>query len=215
MTGRVSPDAAEGMSDMTGKSDWRRYWLGRRQSMPPEMKAAADEALCAAIVGWDSYRRAGTIGLYLCMRGEADIDAVAGDAWGRGKRVAAPRIAEGGAGVMEMRAIRDWTEVDAASVGGLRGLREPVAATPPVAAEDIDLWLVPGLAFTERGTRLGFGGGYYDRLLARARPDAIFTGIAYEEQIAPLLPTDPWDVAMTFVMTPARMIRCGAPSGPR
>jgi 5-formyltetrahydrofolate cyclo-ligase len=209
---RTLPDMAEGMRDTAGKSECRRHWLERRRSLPPEMRAAADEALCATIVNWEDYRKARTVGLYLHMREEADIDAVAEDAWGCGKRVAAPRVVEGPAGVMEMRAIRNWSEMTGA--GGVLGLPEPAASTPSVAPADIDLWLVPGVAFTERGERLGYGGGYYDRLLTRTRSGAILAGIAYEQQIAPFLPGDPWDVPMTFVITPARLIDCRRTAGP-
>ena len=89
----------------------------------------------------------------------------------------------------------------------------PEPAAPRwVAAEDVDLALVPGLAFDAAGGRLGHGGGYYDRLLARAEPRiACRAGIAWACQIVDRVPTGPHDVRMDWVVT-EKEIRRVAPA---
>lgn len=67
--------------------------------------------------------------------------------------------------------------------------------------EEVDLWVCPGLAFTEKGERLGFGGGWYDRFLAAAKPAARAYGTAYSFQIRPWLPQGPWDRRLDGVVT--------------
>lgn len=68
-------------------------------------------------------------------------------------------------------------------------------------ADEIDLWICPGLAFTLSGARLGFGGGWYDRFLAQAKPGARSYGVAYTFQIYDRLPQGPWDAKLSGVVT--------------
>ena len=87
---------------------------------------------------------------------------------------------------------------------GHYGIPEPRPDLPAEAAVPSGaLWLIPGLAFTPRGLRLGRGRGYYDRLLA-AHPGGIRVGLAFDCQILPDLPHSPWDIPMDWVLTPTR-----------
>lgn len=66
--------------------------------------------------------------------------------------------------------------------------------------EEVDVWVCPGLAFTLDGKRIGFGGGWYDRFLAAARPDALKLGVAYPWQIVEELPQEPTDVRLDRIV---------------
>jgi 5-formyltetrahydrofolate cyclo-ligase len=77
---------------------------------------------------------------------------------------------------------------------------QPFASQPVCKAEEIAVVLVPGLAFTRDGVRLGRGMGFYDRFLSRY-PHALRLGIAFEEQMAMALPTDAWDLPLDAVLT--------------
>ena len=68
------------------------------------------------------------------------------------------------------------------------------------------IWLVPGLAFSEDGARLGRGGGYYDRLLNGA--DGIKVGLLFECQLAAQIPVMDYDIRMDYLLTEARIINC-------
>ena len=68
---------------------------------------------------------------------------------------------------------------------------------------DLDVVVVPGLAFTSDGRRLGQGGGHYDRFLPRLRPDCLTVGAAYAEQLVHDLPTEPHDIPLDLVVTDA------------
>jgi 5-formyltetrahydrofolate cyclo-ligase len=100
--------------------------------------------------------------------------------------------------------VADWADLKP----GFQNIPEPAASTPPV---DPDLLLVPLLAVTLSGVRLGQGRGYYDRAIARLRSRGrplLTIGLAWECQIAPSLPADPWDMPIDMVATPARLVDC-------
>ncbi len=90
---------------------------------------------------------------------------------------------------------------------GFQGIPEPPANAPQVMP---DLLLVPVLAVTLTGVRLGQGRGYYDRALADLRRQRRVTAIAlaWDVQIADDLPAEPWDMPMDWVATPTRLVRC-------
>ena len=85
--------------------------------------------------------------------------------------------------------------------GSYPGLQEPDATCPEVALEEIDIFVVPGLGFDRRGVRLGRGKGYYDRVLSRAAPGALFIGVCFAECFVEALPAAPADVPMHLIAT--------------
>lgn len=93
---------------------------------------------------------------------------------------------------------------------GWRGIREPLPATRrPARADRIDAFVVPGAAFDAAGARIGYGAGYFDRLLARAGPGAHLIGVAFEVQMVAHIPTAAHDISMHHVITESR----GTPPG--
>lgn len=92
-------------------------------------------------------------------------------------------------------------------VDGPKGIKQP---SPPeyVDAEEIDMFIVPGLVFCTDGGRIGYGGGWYDRLLAPRRPDSICAGYCLNEQISlERLPLEPHDRNMDVIFTPKHIYR--------
>ncbi len=79
-------------------------------------------------------------------------------------------------------------------------IREPSPALPEIPPAEIDVFLCPGLAFDKSGARLGRGKGYYDRILANARPDALKIGVCSPEQIVPDAFPEPHDIPMDEVI---------------
>jgi 5-formyltetrahydrofolate cyclo-ligase len=76
-----------------------------------------------------------------------------------------------------------------------------------LSVDEIDLFLIPGIAFDLSGTRLGFGGGYYDRLLVDVHKKPILA-LAYEVQITSHLPCESFDIKMKKIITESRVIDC-------
>jgi 5-formyltetrahydrofolate cyclo-ligase len=119
----------------------------------------------------------------------------------RGVRVAYPRIEA--PGVLGMH----WVESEADFVPGPLSIRQPPEDSPRVAHDEIDAVIVPGSAFDETGARLGYGGGFFDRLLPMLRPDCARIGVAFDEQLVPEVPAEEHDACVDLVVTPTRVIR--------
>jgi 5,10-methenyltetrahydrofolate synthetase len=95
-----------------------------------------------------------------------------------------------------------WEEFDPGN--GVR-IYQPVSSLPLVRAEEVTAILVPAVAFSREGGRLGRGAGFYDRFL-RAHPAALRVGIAFSEQLAPALPEDEWDERVDVILTDREII---------
>jgi 5-formyltetrahydrofolate cyclo-ligase len=96
---------------------------------------------------------------------------------------------------------------------GPHGIRQPSVTTPEVARADIDIVIVPGVAFDASGARIGYGGGYYDRLLDRL-PSARRIGMAFDVQLVGSIPHEPHDCHMHMVVTPTQVVRASGTHDP-
>jgi 5-formyltetrahydrofolate cyclo-ligase len=94
-------------------------------------------------------------------------------------------------------------------IAGPHGIQEPDPKHwRTVSLPELNLALIPGLAFDEQGGRLGWGRGYFDRLLGKSECSALKVGIAWPWQIVPQIPREAHDVTMDFVVTPEKSFRC-------
>jgi 5-formyltetrahydrofolate cyclo-ligase len=142
---------------------------------------------------------------YVAIRGELDPAGALEAARTAGFAVALPRIDT--QWPPRLRFHRTTGPADLCD--GPHGLTEPLLSCPEVSVEEIDVMLVPGLAFDAAGRRLGHGGGYYDdagRELLRRRPDALLIGFGYDFQVVETCPTDERDVAVDLVVTERRVL---------
>lgn len=139
---------------------------------------------------------------YAASREEVNVDAFNGWAEKEGVKVLFP-LCEGG-GIMEAREADEGVNFNQMLKPGAFGIREPKkSCSHPVAAEDIDLVIVPCIGFDGRGGRIGHGKGYYDRYLPGLRPDAELIMIAFEAQRLPEVRMDMTDFPIPRVITEA------------
>ncbi len=181
----------------------------KRDAIPLEERKVKDRMIQERLTGLAEYRRAGTVMLFASFRSEVDTGPIIRDALGRGKRVVLPRV-DRTRGALRLYAVRSVDEL----VPGFMGIPEPdpqrCVEVPPGEPE---LVVMPGVAFDERGGRLGYGGGYYDRLLAGIRHRPVLVALAYEEQIVGEVPVSGHDVRVDKVVTDARVIDAGDAGG--
>ncbi len=140
-----------------------------------------------------AFRKAKTVMFYLSFGGEVDTRSMIREAFLRGKRVAVP---------VARTPHLVWPCVfheTARLHKGLYGIPEP-RAKRFLRMRDIDLVIVPGIAFDRRGNRLGRGRGCYDSFLSRLPQDTPTVGLAYDFQILPSVPTTARDVRVNRVI---------------
>jgi 5-formyltetrahydrofolate cyclo-ligase len=173
-----------------------------RDALPAATRERYAAAIVAALCAREDFRLAGTVLLSLAFRSEWETRPLLRTALALGKRVAAPRVNTAGR-MLEAYAISD----PGRDLGpGFRGIAEPLPHCPALALDAIDWVLVPGVAFDTRGHRLGYGGGYYDRLLPLLRDDAHRVAGAFDLQIVDRVPIAPHDRPLDAIMTEARII---------
>ena len=184
------------------KAAWRDEMRRRRKGVSPEMRVRAARDVCAQLAALDL---GDAVAVYLAGPDEIDLSAFVEAALGRGVRLLAPRWTGETYALAELKGLsRDCLRV------GPHGILEPREAGPGGVCPTA--WLVPGLAFTRDGRRLGYGGGWYDRLLASADARTPKIGIAYPFQVVDDLPSEPHDVRLTGLVvfsssTPLRTVR--------
>lgn len=186
------------------KSELRKNVLKDRGALSPAEVAAKSARIIERLLGMDEYRRASTIMVYIDFRNEVQTGELVQRAMAAGKRVAVP--------VTDIAGRRLTPSLLADFPGDLHpgawGILEPKPeCLRPLAPEELDLVVVPGVAFDEQGNRLGYGGGFYDRFLPRTRPDTVYVALAFEVQVRPDVYPGPHDVPVHYLLTEDRLIK--------
>lgn len=158
-------------------------------------------AACERMRAHNTFKNARTLFAYASIRNEPATHTLLSSALNEGKRLALPRA--DAAGTLSFHAVNDLVH-DLAP--GRFGILEPLPDCTEIPAEEADLVLVPGVAFTERGERLGQGGGYYDRYLSQPSLRARICAIAFDLQMLPELPVEPHDRCVSHIFTESRTI---------
>ncbi len=144
------------------------------------------------------FRRAGCLALYSAIHNEVLTDTVARQALEVGKTLVYPRIKGEDLEFVEIQALEELAS-------GAYGVLEP-QGNRSVAAEELDLVVVPGVAFDEVGHRLGYGRGFYDRALSACRTDCTKVGFAYDSQLLAGLPCAEYDQKLSVLITESRTL---------
>ena len=166
-----------------------------RMARTPLEQERDARAAAARILALPAYRDARTVMAYVAVRGELSLAAVLEDVLSSGRTLALPLCV--GPGVMQARAVSALSQLRP----GRYGIPGPGANCPRIDPADIDLMLVPGVAFDARGGRVGQGGGYYDRFLPGMR--ALLVGVCPDCALLCDVPVRGHDVRMNAVITPS------------
>ncbi len=162
-------------------------------------KETLSQTICAAFAALPEYLAAKTVMFYVDVRSEVRTRHYLATALTHGKKIVVPYCVDG---ELELFHLEDMNELDIGAYKILepkKDLRELAAKKVDVA--ELDLIMVPGVAFDKRGARMGHGFGYYDKLLEHARPGVPLVALAFECQLFPDIPTQSHDVFMDKIIT--------------
>lgn len=173
------------------KQQLRRSLLQQRSALSQSAWQSGSEQLCDRLQSLPLFAEARTVLAYFSFRQEPDLKFL----FNRDRRWGFPRC------VGKTLIWHSWLLGDNLTEGKY-GIQEPLANAPVLDPSEVDLILVPAVACDRLGYRLGYGGGFYDRLLTSPQWATIPTiGIVFDFAYLPQLPVDPWDRKLHRVCT--------------
>ena len=192
---------------MLEKNRIRERMRAERRKVAPSVRRSASQEVCARILDRADVRGALTakqpFAVYLASPQEIDLAPLIEHLWAAECPVLVPAWRNGS------YALESYSQ-KTTLISGQMGILEPSpqgsvpnnpqGSVPRDSGSVPKVWIVPGLAFTRTGGRLGYGGGWYDRLLAAADPAAVLLGVAYPFQMVEELPSEPHDIRLTGVV---------------
>lgn len=185
----------------------RKQVLAKRDTLNPGERRAKSETICHRFLDLVQPYDPATFFLFVNFRSEVETLDLIGHLLSAGKTVTVPLVSVSEKSMTAVRLIDPATDL----VPGYYGILEPrkdLLQTRTIDHRSIDIVVLPGSVFDERGARLGYGGGFYDRFLANeVLPSALRIALAFELQIRPEIPQQPHDMPADFIITEQRVIR--------
>lgn len=191
------PDSAASL-----KQDLRQEVRARLKTLGATNLLQSSLRIAEHVLEFPAWQQANTICLFASLPSEPETRALIEHAWTTGKRVALPRIHD-----TETRLSLHWVKSLEDLERGSKGFEGPRADAEIAAIGDMELVLIPGLAFDRLGGRLGRGGGYYDRLLAEPSCRAVLLGLFFSIQEVAHIPRESWDHPIQWIATEEECFR--------
>jgi len=188
------------MPTIVSKADLRRQLRQGRGALSNIDRSAHAKSVAALLTNSNYWRDADTIAVYVAADGELDTAPVVAAARAQDKRVFLPVIRPD-----TSLHFREWQH-DTPLANNRYGIPEPPDSQSSIEARELDLVCLPLVAWDRHGTRLGMGGGFYDRTFADKNNGGLLVGLAYSLQEQAQLPRDDWDVSLDLVITESDLI---------
>jgi 5-formyltetrahydrofolate cyclo-ligase len=189
------------MNDQNSKAGLRKQISAALKKLPPGKRRSDSATLCEKLKEQSFFQSANSILFFAPLPEEVDLWPLLEETIHGGKIVALPCF-DADSQIYKSRRVKN---LHVEILSGQFGIREPATGCIEIPLDDLDVILVPGIAFDLRGHRLGRGKGFYDRLLENFR--GLKIGIAFDEQIVKHIPAEGHDVKMDFILTPTRCVK--------
>lgn len=163
---------------------------------------------CKLLIDSFYYKKSSSILTYAALPGEFSLDQLIQQVLQSEKKVFLPKSFPQDCS-MEFYALKNHLPYSQQLIYGSYGIREPISNREKYEGSPETLILIPGLAFTRTGQRLGRGKGFYDRFLSRLpTQNCILMGVCYQWQVLEQLPTEETDIPLDCILTPEEIINC-------
>jgi 5-formyltetrahydrofolate cyclo-ligase len=190
--------------ELQGKKDIRKKIIEYRDSIDSNVRKQWDENIFNKLINSELYKKAHTIFSFVSFKSEVDTHNIIKHAIKNGKTICVPKIESKQKGI-EIFKIRDFTQLKK----GYFDILEPDETCPAADSSEIDLILMPGVAFDKLGGRIGYGAGFYDRFLSNMKKRADKIALAYDFQLLDSIPMDEHDVSIDGIITEKGIIFTG------
>ncbi|MGM0651259.1 MAG: 5-formyltetrahydrofolate cyclo-ligase [Bacillota bacterium] len=188
------------------KKELRKKVISERDQLTKKDLAEKSRHIADNLFSLPAYHHANTIMYFISFGTEVDTRPMVEETIRQGKVALAPKPRPQERIMIPSR-ILDW---DRDLVTGAYNIPEPKEeALRPYHPWEIDLLIVPGVAFDLKGNRLGYGGGYYDRFFELLKKDTPLVALVFELQVVPEVPVEEWDRRVDLIITEKRIINPG------
>jgi 5-formyltetrahydrofolate cyclo-ligase len=175
----------------------------RLKAITTTERSDASAHACKLLLSQEIWQKSRSVLFYAALGNELDLSPLCAEAISQGKIVALPRFETNTSSYVAC----SISSFERSLVPGRFGVLEPGLDSAVLPLNQLDLVLVPGVAFDTSGRRLGRGKGFYDRLLNDVR--GAKCGVAFDQQIEPEIPVEPHDILLDYVLTPTRWLSFG------
>lgn len=189
------------------KNEIRKQILEARKALSPEEVIAKSTKIFYRLQHFPLYQNARHVLAYIDFRNEVKTDLIIKDLLSSGKNVIIPVSIPETKEMMISQVLDPEKELAKGAYGILEPKKEFIRKVNP---DDLDLILVPGVAFDVRGYRIGYGGGYYDRFFGQQIKKIPSVALAYDFQIIEAVPRDFFDHPVDYIITETRTIACNS-----
>jgi 5-formyltetrahydrofolate cyclo-ligase len=188
------------------KKQLRQRIIALREQLSPDVRAAQSAAITERLLQLPDYQQANVVLGYMNFGAEFDSSAWVKQVLADGKRLALPKVNR-----QTNQLDLYWVDDLASQLAvGLWGIPEPVIERCERlnSLNEVEFALLPGVAFTRRGARLGYGGGFYDKLLAQIEHRPTLVAAAFGLQVVEDIPQEATDVKVEWLITEQEIIDC-------
>ena len=181
---------------MEPKRELRKRMKLKRSELSDCERQAYDSIIYEKLISSEEYLKAKVIFIYVSYGDEVNTHLVIKHALNSSKRICVPKVISKEIGMKSIE-INSLDELTA----GAYGILEPNSEGVVIKPDEMDMIILPGLAFDKKGGRLGYGGGFYDRYLTKVGENTVKAALEYDFQIIDKVPTEEFDVKIDYIIT--------------